>query len=358
MSDSANDEFLKDLQKQCLQDTQEYLDTMLEALAQLPGPFASVLKTFSSCIHSLKGNVQVAGFAHLARFLHDSESIIQPIDANFQNKSFSLNEGDQRALEFFLSELQESIKRYVEQLSASLLDGPEFYDLYKAALVNLTEWWKSAQQPVVSAPKEMGVTQAVVAEPSKIMSSPQEVSPSAQSEVSPAEQSAQDAQSATSLAKKGSTPEKAKGSREGSHSVERALVKDLYLVFNAGEQTYAMDVNFVVEIVNSAPLVRLPQKRPDIRGLVNLRGETVPVLNLEHVWGQARSAKYMVICERDNHTFAFEVDEAREVLLIPQGQLMPIAGDSRSETVGMISQVAQVGNRKLLMFELQKAIAA
>jgi purine-binding chemotaxis protein CheW len=328
-----------DLQKQCLSDSQEYLDTMVESLSQLPGSFAPVIKAFNKSIHSLKGNMQVAGFLDLAGFLHDAETTLQPIDQAVADHKFNIEEGDQRALEFFLSDLTESIKRYVGQLSGALLDSPDFALSYKPCLTNLNQWWAGA--------KELAAGQSGQQTPSSTEST----------QGLQAEQPSGGVAPQAALASKSESSAASAVAPKAPAAPVAQKVLEHYLLFKAGQQHYALDVNFVVEIVTAAPIVRLPSARADIRGLVNLRGETVPVLSLEKVWGALPKARYLVICEKENMIFSFEVEEANEIVQIKDSSLMPLNTETKADSWG-VSQVANVGDRQILMFDLPKVFAA
>ncbi len=57
---------------------------------------------------------------------------------------------------------------------------------------------------------------------------------------------------------------------------------DYFLSFRLGEETYAIDVGNAREIVECSTVTKIPQTPPWIRGVINLRGKVVPVIDLKH----------------------------------------------------------------------------
>ena len=352
MSD-VHDDFLKDLQKQCLVDSQEYVDMMVEALAQLPGSFAPVLKSFAKGIHSLKGNMQVSGYLDFAGFLHAAESAILPIDEGLQNPQMKIEEGDERALEFFLSDLQSAVTRYIDQIKSSETDKPEYALAYRPCLTNLEQWWASVcnlPQPLTSVHLE-GAHQL----PEEIDTLEKETVPLAPGPIKVEIEKHSSAPTETEFSRKA---QQVASKSLGKQEEVKEIVKDLYLLFRVGKSQYALDVNHVVEIVTRAPIVRLPVSRSDVRGLVNLRGETVPVLSLENVLGPLSKPQYLVICEKENISFSFEVEDAHEVMSIDSRTLMALPLENRKDSEAAVTQVAQIGERRILMFDLPRSKAA
>lgn len=54
-----------------------------------------------------------------------------------------------------------------------------------------------------------------------------------------------------------------------------------YVSFRLGEETYALDVSHAKEIVEAPRLTPMPHAPPWIRGVMNLRGSVVPVVDLK-----------------------------------------------------------------------------
>jgi len=57
------------------------------------------------------------------------------------------------------------------------------------------------------------------------------------------------------------------------------------IVFKVGEELYAIDVSYIRGIEKMVPIVRIPANVPHVKGIINLRGEVIPVLSLRSKFG-------------------------------------------------------------------------
>jgi purine-binding chemotaxis protein CheW len=59
-----------------------------------------------------------------------------------------------------------------------------------------------------------------------------------------------------------------------------------FLTFHVGSDEYAVDILQVREVLGYVPVTRMPMAPPCIRGVMNLRGQVVPVIDLPAKFGQ------------------------------------------------------------------------
>src|SRR5438445_11878957 len=53
-----------------------------------------------------------------------------------------------------------------------------------------------------------------------------------------------------------------------------------YLTFNLGKEVYGIEILKVQEIIGMMPVTRVPKTPEFVRGVVNLRGKVIPVIDL------------------------------------------------------------------------------
>jgi purine-binding chemotaxis protein CheW len=58
-----------------------------------------------------------------------------------------------------------------------------------------------------------------------------------------------------------------------------------YLTFCLGEEVFAMDIRTVREIIQYGAMTAIPLMPGFVRGVINLRGAVVPVIDLRWNWG-------------------------------------------------------------------------
>lgn len=71
----------------------------------------------------------------------------------------------------------------------------------------------------------------------------------------------------------------------------RALEERTYLTFEVGGETFAVDVRHVREVLDYAGVTRLPCGPDFMRGIINLRGKVIPVVDLRLKFGMPVAAE-------------------------------------------------------------------
>lgn len=58
-----------------------------------------------------------------------------------------------------------------------------------------------------------------------------------------------------------------------------------YVIFELGDEEYGVDVAMVREIIGPMPITRVPRVPESVRGMVNLRGKVIPIVDLRIRFG-------------------------------------------------------------------------
>jgi purine-binding chemotaxis protein CheW len=123
-----------------------------------------------------------------------------------------------------------------------------------------------------------------------------------------------------------------------------------YLTFVTGEETFAIGILDVKEIIEIEHMTRVPMTPDFIRGVINLRGNVVPVIDLSSRLGRAVSKVTKKSCivlvevghDNENHTIGMMVDEVNEILEIDAGHTQPppnFGTDIRTEFIRAMGRV-------------------
>jgi purine-binding chemotaxis protein CheW len=97
-----------------------------------------------------------------------------------------------------------------------------------------------------------------------------------------------------------------------------------YLTFNLGAELFAMDIRAVREIIQHAAMTVVPMTPDCVRGVINLRGAVVPVIDLQSRFGRAPAVAGQKTCvvifdaiQNDERTeLGLMVDSVSEVIEI------------------------------------------
>lgn len=104
-----------------------------------------------------------------------------------------------------------------------------------------------------------------------------------------------------------------------------------YLTFSLGEEVFAMDIRSVREIIQHGNMTTVPLMPEFVRGVINLRGSVVPVIDLQSRFGRARAQVGKKTCiiifdatvEDEKLELGLLVDAVSEVIDIAQAHIEP-----------------------------------
>jgi purine-binding chemotaxis protein CheW len=141
----------------------------------------------------------------------------------------------------------------------------------------------------------------------------------------------------------------------------RAAVSQI-VVLRCGDVFLGIPIDRVREIVLVPEIAPVPESGEVIRGIINLRGRILPVLDLGHRLGLSRAPRdrsgRIVVVEQDaEHLLGLLVDEASEVLRIPEGTLSPTPELAGSVLGAGVRNVARCDDRLILLVDLEVVFA-
>lgn len=104
-----------------------------------------------------------------------------------------------------------------------------------------------------------------------------------------------------------------------------------YLTFSVAEERLAMPIDAVQEIIETPRITQVPMTPGHIRGVINLRGNVVPIVDLAARLNRGtatlskRSCVVVVEVEahRGSYVFGMLVDEVKNILDIPRQDIRP-----------------------------------
>lgn len=94
-----------------------------------------------------------------------------------------------------------------------------------------------------------------------------------------------------------------------------------YIVVKLGDEQYGVDISYVDNIVRLSRITRVPKSQPYFVGVLNLRGEVVPIMSLRKRFNleadeYTNATRIIIIRLEDQSIVGFLVDEVREVVNI------------------------------------------
>jgi len=158
-----------------------------------------------------------------------------------------------------------------------------------------------------------------------------------------------------------------KFTRRQTHALATAPVerREQYLAFTLGGETFAMDIRSIREVIQFGGITDIPLMPPFIRGVINLRGAVVPVIDLCVRFGRAPTGvanrTCVVILEllqgEDTAELGVMVDNVSEVLSIGASEIEPAPAFGSDLASEFIAGVAKVGDRFVILLDVNRVLS-
>ena len=112
-----------------------------------------------------------------------------------------------------------------------------------------------------------------------------------------------------------------------------------YLIFVTDNLKFGINANSVVEIITNYSITFLPMLPDFVRGIINLRGDMIPILDVRLRLGKEFKEDCLVIVLNVNGTqLGILVDSVDQMLDIPKGDILPTPVNHSQKLVnGMVS---------------------
>ncbi|RME37477.1 MAG: chemotaxis protein CheW [Planctomycetota bacterium] len=131
--------------------------------------------------------------------------------------------------------------------------------------------------------------------------------------------------------------------------------------FRLANETYGVDIHHVQEIILIGRITEMPQVPPYVRGLINLRGNVIPVLDLRVRFGlpvaEQTDDSRIIVLNVDGKTMGVMVDAVEEVLRIQSAQIDTappgMAGVGKEYVRGLVN----VNDHLLILLDVEKVFA-
>jgi purine-binding chemotaxis protein CheW len=138
---------------------------------------------------------------------------------------------------------------------------------------------------------------------------------------------------------------------------------DQYLTFLLGEEVFALDIRSVREIIQYAPMTTVPLMPAFVRGVINLRGAVVPVIDLHARFGRRPAGIGKKTCvvifdalrDGERTELGLMVDAVSEVVDIAADAVEPPPNFGTSVRRDFIRAIAKRGERFVIVLEPDRA---
>ncbi len=138
---------------------------------------------------------------------------------------------------------------------------------------------------------------------------------------------------------------------------------ELHLViFKLGSEEFGVEIQNVQEIIRISNITKIPQASGHVKGIINLRGKIIVVINLNVILGFESGEKdentRIIVAEIGDTVMGFIVDSVSEVIRLPSKNVEP-APSMIANKIGTeyLRGVGKIDDRLLILLDLDKILS-
>ena len=133
-----------------------------------------------------------------------------------------------------------------------------------------------------------------------------------------------------------------------------------YLAFTLGREDFSLEILSVREIIGMMPITRVPRVPDFVRGVINLRGKVIPVVDLRMKFGMPSVEETMETCiivvDLGDLLTGIVVDRVSEVRDIRAEDIEDTPQFGVSVNTEFITGFGRIGDRVAILLDIRKAL--
>ncbi len=135
-----------------------------------------------------------------------------------------------------------------------------------------------------------------------------------------------------------------------------------YIIAYLNKSLYGIDINYIDNIIVMQSITRIPKSQQFFRGVINLRGEIVPVMSLRKKIGMEEApytSKSRIIIVRPENGAApvgLVVDEVKEVITLEQASIDKLNYDDKDEKANYSIGIGKYGTELINLLNIPSIV--
>ncbi len=133
-----------------------------------------------------------------------------------------------------------------------------------------------------------------------------------------------------------------------------------YIVFTVEEQEFGVEIKKTKEIINMRELTDVPSSPDFVRGVINLRGEIVPIVDLHkrlHIKEKTDDSEgKIIVVEMDENLVGMQVSEVKGIIRLSSNNIGSAPELTQDIKQDYIEGVGKLEDKLLILLNLQKVL--
>ncbi len=147
-----------------------------------------------------------------------------------------------------------------------------------------------------------------------------------------------------------------------SSAVETSTDTHQFLTFALGEEEYGVEILKIQEIKGYSAITPLPGAPAYVKGVLNLRGTIVPILDLRKKFGlpevEYTQFTVIVVVQVAGKVTGFIVDAVSDVLTVQGGDIQPTPDLQGQVDTTCLTGLAKAGERLVILLDIDRVLAS
>jgi purine-binding chemotaxis protein CheW len=135
------------------------------------------------------------------------------------------------------------------------------------------------------------------------------------------------------------------------------MAEEQLVTFGLGTEEFGVDIMRVQEIIRIPPITRVPKAPSYVEGVINLRGNVIPVVSLRNRFSMERveetDLSRIIILQVQSRVFGIRVDAVTEVLRLDEEAIEPPPPVALGMDSHFIRGVGKIEERLLILLNLE-----
>lgn len=142
--------------------------------------------------------------------------------------------------------------------------------------------------------------------------------------------------------------------------IDEDTQKDKYLIFTIDKEEYGIEIKYILEIISIQKVTRVPELDNYIKGIINLRGKIIPVMDVRLRFKKPLmeydDRTCIIVVDVDGLTVGLIVDRVSEVVNIPEDQVVMPPKTSMNTRNKYINGIGKIGEDVRLLIDCNKLL--
>lgn len=134
-----------------------------------------------------------------------------------------------------------------------------------------------------------------------------------------------------------------------------------YIMLRFDSEQYGIDIAYIDNIVRLQPITRVPHTQPYFLGIINLRGEIIPVISMRKKFDlpdkeNTNATRILILKLEGNSKIGILVDEVREVVTLDEDEIEKFTSDV-SDARAYLTGVGKYNNTLISLLSIPALIS-